>query len=122
MKTFTLKTKATGRISMLSNFITNKQSMKVLHRIGIVSLIIFAYAATSAEADEYAVVGVQNYLQVHRAPREGSDVPVRIPRTVSEITGYPASSAESADGQKWILIEWHGITGYVNKSYVEKIH
>jgi hypothetical protein len=41
----TLKTKAAGRFSMLWIFITRKPAMKVLHRIGIVSLIIFAFAA-----------------------------------------------------------------------------
>jgi hypothetical protein len=35
------KTKAAWKTSMLSNFATKKRAMKVLRRIGIVSLIIF---------------------------------------------------------------------------------
>lgn len=96
--------------------------MKVLHRIGIVSLISFAFAAPCAKADDYAVsfsyyvVGVKNYLKVHSDPGEESEVLTRIPRAVSEVTGYPSR----VYGQKWILIEWNGIRGYVNKSYLEK--
>jgi hypothetical protein len=106
---------------MLPNFAIRKQAMKVLHRIGMVSVIIFAFAAASAKAnarDYYDVVGVQNYLQVHRHPGEDSYVLARIPPNASEIPGFPYRS-EWVDGQEWILIEWNGIRGYVNRSYLE---
>jgi hypothetical protein len=96
--------------------------MKVLYRLGIVILIIFAFAAAPARAQStatYYVVGVQNYLQVHSDPSEDSYVLTRIPRAVSEITGYP-SSAKWVDGQSWIRIRWKGINGYVNKLYLEE--
>jgi hypothetical protein len=105
--------------------------MKVLHRIGVVSVIIFAFAAASAEADasnyyyvkgveHYFVKGVEHYLQVHRHPGEDSYVLARIPPNASEIPGYPNRS-EWVDGQEWILIEWNGIRGYVNRSYLEDV-
>ena len=97
--------------------------MKVLHRIGVVSVIIFAFAAASAEADAsdyYYVIGVEHYLQVHRHPGEDSYVLARIPPNASEIPGYPNRS-ELVDGQEWILIEWNGIRGYVNRSYLEDV-
>ena len=96
--------------------------MKILHRVGIVSLIIFALAEASTRAgaaDLFYIVGVQHYLQVHSSPGEDSRVLLRIPLAVSEIKGY-SSSIVTVDGQDWMLIEWRGIKGFVNRSYLQK--